>query len=243
MALYLCRQHIDLGKLYQWAGRRKLFSGAFDEGYALHALLTENLGDHAPQPFRLIHTPRAKTGTLYGYSPHSASQINQTAAEIAEPDFQQITSTVMDKEMPCTWQEGKRFGFDIKIRPTSRFRDTKGNMIERDAFLSHVNAFPDDKSIDRNQVYAAWLAERLANNGALLTEDGTINMPTFRRCKIVRKRGCRGRSEGPDCVLRGVLEVTDQAAFNQLLGKGAGRHKAYGYGMLLLRPARIHKTC
>jgi len=243
MALYLCRQHIDLRRLYQWAGRRSLFAGVFDEGYALHALLTENLGDRAPQPFRLMQAPGANSGTLYGYSHHSANQINQTASEIADPDFHEISSTVADKEMPDKWSEGRCFGFDIKIRPTTRFRDEKGSMVERDAFLSQVAAAPDATLLDRKQIYAEWLDIRLNNNGAQLVDDGTINMPAFRRNKIVRKRGCRGRSEGPDCVLRGVLKVTDEVAFTRLLSQGAGRHKAYGYGMLLLRPARVHKTC
>jgi len=34
------------------------------------------------------------------------------------------------------------------------------------------------------------------------------------------------------------LTVTDGEAFARLLAKGVGRHTAYGYGMLLLRPAR-----
>ena len=39
-------------------------------------------------------------------------------------------------------------------------------------------------------------------------------------------------------MLYGELEVTDPEAFNRLLATGIGRDKAYGYGMLLLRPPR-----
>ena len=38
--------------------------------------------------------------------------------------------------------------------------------------------------------------------------------------------------------MQGILTVTDSAAFAALLARGVGRHRAYGYGMLLLRPAR-----
>ena len=38
--------------------------------------------------------------------------------------------------------------------------------------------------------------------------------------------------------MRGILTITDAAAFSNLLARGVGRHRAYGYGMLLLRPAR-----
>ena len=36
--------------------------------------------------------------------------------------------------------------------------------------------------------------------------------------------------------MRGVLTITDPDAFAQLLARGVGRHRSYGYGMLLLRP-------
>ncbi|GHE81823.1 hypothetical protein GCM10019059_44550 [Camelimonas fluminis] len=44
------------------------------------------------------------------------------------------------------------------------------------------------------------------------------------------------RIEGPDATFHGSLVVTDPEAFTILLARGVGRHRAYGYGMLLLRP-------
>ena len=43
---------------------------------------------------------------------------------------------------------------------------------------------------------------------------------------------------GPDAVLAGQLRVKNQQAFAQLLAHGIGRHRAFGFGLLLLRPAR-----
>jgi CRISPR system Cascade subunit CasE len=43
---------------------------------------------------------------------------------------------------------------------------------------------------------------------------------------------------GPDAVLAGQLRVTSPDAFAQLLANGLGRHRAFGFGLLLLRPAR-----
>ena len=37
--------------------------------------------------------------------------------------------------------------------------------------------------------------------------------------------------------MQGVLTITDGGAFASLLARGVGRHRAYGYGMMLLRPA------
>ena len=36
--------------------------------------------------------------------------------------------------------------------------------------------------------------------------------------------------------MSGALTITDGEKFAQLLARGIGRHRAYGYGMLLLRP-------
>ena len=62
-------------------------------------------------------------------------------------------------------------------------------------------------------------------------------MQSFQRIRAYRKRNAARYSEGPDALMRGELTVTDGTAFACLLKKGIGRHRAYGYGMLLLRPA------
>ena len=49
--------------------------------------------------------------------------------------------------------------------------------------------------------------------------------------------GQRGLSPGPDVLIRGILQVADPQQFGQLLAQGIGRFRAYGYGMLLLKPA------
>jgi CRISPR system Cascade subunit CasE len=38
-------------------------------------------------------------------------------------------------------------------------------------------------------------------------------------------------------VFSGLLQVEDAAAFTALLARGIGRHRAFGFGMLLLKPA------
>ena len=38
--------------------------------------------------------------------------------------------------------------------------------------------------------------------------------------------------------MRGIMTITDPDAFSGTLSQGIGRHRSYGYGMLLLRPAR-----
>ena len=45
--------------------------------------------------------------------------------------------------------------------------------------------------------------------------------------------------EGPEVVWHGELTVLDGSVFSTRLASGVGRHAAYGFGMLLLRPTRL----
>lgn len=101
----------------------------------------------------------------------------------------------------------------------------------------------------REQVYAEWLSVQLGRirrdqnglqigiSGAASLDVESARLVSFQRTRAFRKLRTR-HSEGPDAVMRGILTVTDSTAFAHLLAQGIGRHRAYGYGMLLLRPAR-----
>ena len=43
----------------------------------------------------------------------------------------------------------------------------------------------------------------------------------------------------PDAWLRGHLEIRDGEAFSALLQRGVGRHRAFGYGCLLIAPRGV----
>lgn len=213
---------------------------AFDPGYALHCLLTETFGDLAPKPFRLI-VPRSKGvrhGALYGYCAADAHELRQESAICACPLQARIlpASRIDSKPMPTEWQVGKRLGFETLIRPVVRCRNS-----ERDVFLHSVElqksqSEDEDAPISREAVYSDWLAAQLLRHGGARLE-GSAVMKSFQRTRVIRNRARRS-IEGPEAVMRGVLTITDADAFNALLARGIGRHRAYGYGMLLLRPAR-----
>jgi CRISPR system Cascade subunit CasE len=87
----------------------------------------------------------------------------------------------------------------------------------------------------REAVYTDWLAQRL--DGAAMLQPG-VRLTRFQRVRAARE----GYSpEGPDAILQGDLIVDDSSGFQKSLAQGVGRHKAYGYGMLLLRPPRSHQ--
>ena len=237
--LYMIRAELDLAAFHRWAGGRRIFGGhVFDEGFAMHKLLVESFGDSAPKPFRII-APRGSTcGSLYGYSEADADALRDASDRYACPLQAKILppERIDAKRMPAEWDAGRRLGFEILTRPVVRGgRVPGGKPQERDAFIAALPQCKDEcADLTREAAYADWLAARLERGGARLEE---ARLASFRRTRAVRRVG-RAASEGPHAVMRGTLTITDAARFGGMLAGGVGRHKAYGYGMLLLRPAR-----
>jgi len=247
MSLHLVELPIALRELHLWAGARN-FASNFDEGLALHHLLGEVFGPATLQPFRLMVAPRARTGTLYAYATEDAETLRRAASASLTPGQQAVIRLDRLRSIPrptSTWQEGQRLGFDVRLRPVVRLHgdltgvDEAGKTVtmrkgaEIDAYLARSLRTTADAApiITRESVYLDWLAERLAP-AARLDPDAT-HLAGFRRQVV--SRGSR-RLAGPDAIVHGTLTVTDAEAFAALLASGIGRHRTYGYGMLLLRP-------
>lgn len=239
MSLHLIEMPLSLSALHSWAGHRNFGRGLFDEGAVLHHLLGETFGPTALRPFRLLVAPRARTGTLYAYSAVAAEDLRAKAAPVLGPSEADVLSLDALRSIArpeTTWQEGMRLGFDLKCRPVVRLasplegtdtRFPKG--AELDAFLSET--LRNDHARTREAVYLDWVAARLAPVADL--ERDASRLHQFRRVRSLRG----GRSvEGPEAVFHGTLTVRDPQGFAGLLARGVGRHRSYGYGMLLLRP-------
>ncbi len=241
-ALHLIRAPIDMRALHRWAGERGLMSDrTFDEGYALHKLLGECFGPGRLQPFRLLVPPRTGWASLYAYAVASAAKLAEDAKAVAPPEHTRILppNALEGKEMPGDWPAGRRFGFDLRVRPvrrTDRPSDRSG-AVEVDAFVHEARDMPEGEMTRRGRtrevVYRDWLARQFERLGGAQLE--RCGLAAFRRARCVRADGAYG-SEGPDATLQGALLVTDGDAFARMLARGVGRHRAYGYGMLLLRP-------
>ncbi len=70
---------------------------------------------------------------------------------------------------------------------------------------------------------------------------GQMRITGFRRVKVLRKDRSKGKSinrdvERPDVIFSGELIILRPEQFSDLLKRGVGRHRAFGFGMLLLRP-------
>lgn len=236
--LQMIRAEVNVRDFQRWMGMKRLQ----DPDHAMHCLLTECFGDLAPKPFRLV-TPRGvEASVLYSYGLAGANALREAAAICADPlQSRIIPADSMDsKPMPTEWQPNKRLGFDVRIRPIIRkARGCGCEGAELDAFQVKAETYPKgEMPHSREKVYAEWLSCQLDRIGGASLDLERTELTSFQRTRTHRKRQSRRHSEGPDAVMRGVLTVNEPAAFNKLLARGVGRHRAYGYGMLLLRPAR-----
>jgi len=251
--LHLVRLPIMLPALHRWAGERGIgwtarrdaegreTNASFDEGRALHHLLSESFGKGVLQPFRLFAAPGKNRASLYAYSSADKSELAETLRACALPEALSICDpdALEVKEMPESWRDGRRLGFETRIRPVRRLFKPCGKFpkgAEIDVFLIEgLRRFPDKPPegeadpLKREDVYRQWLAERL-NGAAELT---SAHLTRFSRHRAARTGHA---NQGPDAVIRGELIIRDPAQFAERLVKGVGRHTAYGFGMLLIRP-------
>ena len=239
--MYMIDLPLDAAALTRFAWRQGHAGGRNpsdeDFGYAAHAWLAATLGEQAPRPFRLMETRAGLR--LLGYAAADADTLAQHARDFALPDALSVCDwgAAAGKAMPATWVAGRRLGFEVRACPILRGER------ERDAYLVEVDQAKAQvrEPASRTQVYAHWLQRQLKREGAAQAVAETLNLVGFRRVRALRqsRTGQGQRRQGmerPDALMAGELLISDPDAFARLLARGIGRHRAFGFGMLLLRP-------
>ncbi len=238
MTFQLMRLQPDAKALAAWAVRHSVLSPDGDYGYALHGLLSAAFGEQAPKPFRYLGGRQG----LLAYTEASLDVLRMNAS-LATPDVARALGldNFDARQFPSVWKEGQALGFEVRVRPVIRAKDGR----ERDAFLHAVDAIPAEEGngiAQRAVIYSDWLAKQFAVDGA--AQINQAQMEEFRLTRVLRKAsaGENGKRKplavtGPDAVFKGQLQVGSPEAFARLLARGVGRHRAFGFGMLLLRPA------
>jgi CRISPR system Cascade subunit CasE len=241
-ALYMVRLTASLPGLVALGQRRRLPLHQTDDGYLVHCLLGELFGQLAPRPFA-IQTAKARTLTVLAYCRHSQEALRRQADTFADPAVHAacVWNRMAVKPMPTNWPAGIRLGFGVRVCPVVRVgadgpHCRKG--AEVDVFLARCGAA---QLGDRQVAYCGWFVEQIERRGGARVIDVHVN--GFRRGQFVRRtHGVERKAvvrERPDVALTGILEVTDGNTFGILLRGGIGRHRAFGFGMLLLRPAAV----
>lgn len=243
-ALHLMHLRPDPNALATWATRHGLLSADGDFGYALHALLSAAFGNLAPKPLRYLGGRQG----LLAYTGADLESLRMNA-RLATPDVARALGLdeIDARPFPTTWKMGQRLGFDLRVRPVVRAQDGR----ERDVFLHAIGDGSDTAPnaergslTERAPVYSDWLAKQFAFDDAARIEEAQLD--AFRLTRVIRKTGridAGKRSSrsinGPDVLFKGHLQVGNSEAFARLLARGIGRHRAFGFGMLLLRPASL----
>lgn len=245
---------VHRNRLKGWSeNRARTKLDRYDPGYALHMLLSAMFGKSILQPFRLLQSSHQSTATLYGYTRQDPEHLRDLAKTVAGPDDLTILDPdqMLWKQMPDRFKRGQMLGFDIRTKPIERVEATKrtqsgqrhSTFTERDYFPmygqhreqcngngngngSAGNGTPRTRESD----YTCWLDHKLSTAAEVVT---------CRLAAFYRGTAYRGRNRtvvGPDATLQGTLRIADPDEFRKKLEQGVGRHKAYGYGMMLLRP-------
>ncbi|RLJ22745.1 type I-E CRISPR-associated protein Cas6/Cse3/CasE [bacterium endosymbiont of Escarpia laminata] len=198
-----------------------------DLGYATHAWLKALFQERSPKPYRLIHGASLK---LLGYSSDSGPALLEQAQAFASPLALGVTRIEdLQHAMPNEWRPGRRLGFEVVVCPTSR---KEGH--EKDLYRHRMERLTEgERAPSRETVYREWLKKQMGDAARL----ETAHLEKFRFVSHYRREMGQKKLERPQAMLKGVLTVADSDTFNRLLARGIGRHRAFGYGMLLLKPA------
>jgi len=214
-----------------------------DAGYLVHCMLGELFGDVAPAPFD-IRRNSGRWLDILAYSGTGVEELRRRADTFADPERHQAVDwdRFHQKRMPRTWPEGQTLGFNVRVCPVVRAASdtehySKGS--EVDAFLTRCTEADDHENVpSREEVYREWFHDQIARAGG--AEAMALSMHAFQLRKLTRRKQGGDRKTRvftrPDARLEGVLRIVEADGFGDLLERGIGRHRAFGFGMMLLRP-------
>jgi CRISPR system Cascade subunit CasE len=232
--LHMIELRPDRTALVRFLGNQGLLGRGeqFDLGYGVHAWLKAAFGESTPNPFR-IFVGRDYSLRVLGYSMADAAVLKEHLITFAEPSAHQVCGpeAIISRPMPSCWTPGRRLGFEVLCCPVIRRGRT-----EKDAFLASADRQP--KTLNRASVYSVWFRERLSEAAEVVEWRlaGFRLQHQLRRTQPQQSKRQNRWTLRPHALLAGTLVVQDGAVFQRLLTKGIGRHRAFGYGMVLLRP-------
>jgi CRISPR system Cascade subunit CasE len=207
-----------------------------DPGLVLKTALTEAFSGPIVRPW-MLHAQRARQAVVLGYSRIAVSEIESRLA-LAIPSAREAVLALRGHALPPLLARA-RLRFHGHICPTINVTVGRGRRHgERDAFLVAADVVGADGGLDREKVYAQYLAEHL--RGATIE---TCRMTGFRLHKMIRKAESSGTGFAtrtvPLAILDGTLVVTAPTALADTLAAGVGRQRAFGCGMIRLEPSPL----
>jgi len=229
--LHLIRLPLHPPRLIRFAFEHGIRQEDETLGYTLHAWLTALFGEAAPKPFRYFE----RRQEVLAYAPVDAQSLLMIAEErgslaaLAALD----TENAASKPMPTQWRAGQRVHLEVLTCPVSR-KDAE----EKDVYLRALDR-QNDATPSRAEVYRQWFARQWQETVALEQVELLGMSARARLLRRARDRGNRLLSiERPQALFAAEAVIRDPARFAGYLSRGIGRHRAFGFGMVLLAPPR-----
>lgn len=252
-ALHLLRLAVDQRRLFSLAATLGLSRHHTELNYLVHTAMARLFGGHTPKPFYADTEPSGSSPShlpIWAYTQNDANSLRQCAETFGSPEAWRCFDwqTFASKPMPRQWRTEQRLGFTVRACPVRRLARGASHHrsgAEVDAFLLECERQGTATVVDRQAVYCAWLAEQLARQGAAKLCNARLTQ--FDQGLLTRRtqgdRRIAPPLRKPSAILRGELRIDDPAAFAALLQRGIGRHRAFGFGMLLLHPPSTGAGC
>lgn len=229
--LHLVRIPVVAPRLLRFAAEHGITQEEDGLGYTLHAWFAALFGEAAPKPFRYFE----RRHEVLGYSAHSAAELLERAQAFASPQAWAALDPagVFSKPMPSAWRAGQRLHLEVLACPVSRKGDE-----EKDLYLRTLDRLGADAP-PRGEVYRQWFASQW--NGAVQLEEVELLGMAARTRLLRRARNGHSRLlvvERPQALFGANAVVQDGEQFAERLCRGIGRHRAFGFGMVLVAPPR-----
>jgi CRISPR system Cascade subunit CasE len=244
-ALHLVKVPLRTEKLIAFGRQRRMPIREVDEGYLVHCVLRELWQASAPAPFVL--RGRGRILEVWGYSRTCAAELVDHARSFGDPSLAATVDRLDDiasRPVP-QFDVGRRLGFALRACPVARLAiATHGHDegAEVDVFLARCFSAGQDVAVSREHVYADWLAQRIAateTTGVTLAFARVVGMTRARLLRRTQELERRSQPlERPDVRFEGELVVVDGVRLCDWLGHGVGRHRAFGFGAVMLVPPR-----
>mgnify|MGYP000563153950 CR=1 FL=1 len=128
------------------------------------------------------------------------------------------------REVPNSIPRGSEIPFDVKVIPIRRQQETRKEIdVHTHNKMAGMTLIPKES-------YFEWMEERLGVGVLLDFERFHIvdsqRRTSLRKGKVISKK---------EISVSGVMKIIDPDDFQAILKRGIGRHKSYGFGMILLR--------
>lgn len=242
-AIHLVKVPLRADRLVGVARGRGLPAREIDEGYLAHVVMRELWKHTAPTPFVL----RGQGGEMdaWGYSSMDAAALVDQAEACGERSLLGVLrdlDAIASRPMP-SFARGRQIGFAVRACPVVRLAGPRSGHragAEVDAFLARCFAAGQGTPISREDVYREWLKRTMSQPAVTGVRVLRVRVAGMTRERLVRRTHQKAREthrlERPDVHFEGDMVVEDGNRLLGYLAHGVGRHRAFGFGALMLTP-------